>query len=266
MKKTKEYDRNYIEEIVKNNNSFRGVGRKLEVDNKTAKRIILRYDVDYSHFKLGTGYHDMIGKKYHMLTVLNVYRIKSKSNTLRYKAKCLCDCGKEKDILAPAIKDGRTGSCGCDKSRYDRMRGKSSNLYKGYEKISGKMWNVITKSAKKRDFDFKINIRYIWELYLEQQGKCALSDVPIEFGSSSRTISSATASLDRIDSTKGYIKGNVQWVHKSVNIMKTNLPSSIFIGLCNRISNKCRENGELDIKILSANHFLGRGKNKFPEK
>jgi hypothetical protein len=29
-----------------------------------------------------------------------------------------------------------------------------------------------------------------------------------------------TASLDRIDSTKGYLVGNVQWVHKDINNIK----------------------------------------------
>ena len=29
-----------------------------------------------------------------------------------------------------------------------------------------------------------------------------------------------TASLDRIDSTKGYVPGNIQWVHKDINRIK----------------------------------------------
>ena len=39
----------------------------------------------------------------------------------------------------------------------------------------------------------------------------------------------ATASLDRIDSSKGYIKGNVQWVHKNINYMKQEMTNEEFL-------------------------------------
>jgi hypothetical protein len=32
-----------------------------------------------------------------------------------------------------------------------------------------------------------------------------------------------TASLDRIDSSKGYIKGNIRWVSRAINWMKNNM-------------------------------------------
>jgi hypothetical protein len=45
-----------------------------------------------------------------------------------------------------------------------------------------------------------------------------------------------TASLDRIDSSKGYTIDNVQWVHKTVNLMKRELNQQDFIDICNKIS------------------------------
>ena len=44
-----------------------------------------------------------------------------------------------------------------------------------------------------------------------------------------------TASLDRIDSKKGYIEGNIQWVHKDINRMKWAFNEDYFIKLCNNI-------------------------------
>ena len=44
-----------------------------------------------------------------------------------------------------------------------------------------------------------------------------------------------TASLDRIDSTKSYNVGNVQWVHKDINFMKGSLSENKFIEYCNLI-------------------------------
>lgn len=46
---------------------------------------------------------------------------------------------------------------------------------------------------------------------------------------------SKTASLDRIDSSLGYIEGNVQWINKEINYMKMDLPQDKFIEWCEKI-------------------------------
>lgn len=73
---------------------------------------------------------------------------------------------------------------------------------------------------------------YLWKLFLKQNGKCALSGLGISFGGLiGEKRSSTTASLDRINSTKGYIKGNVQWVHKHINKMKWDFDQNYFLSL-----------------------------------
>jgi hypothetical protein len=44
-----------------------------------------------------------------------------------------------------------------------------------------------------------------------------------------------TASLDRIDSSKGYSKDNVQWVHKRLNAVKQNLTPEEFLFWCIKV-------------------------------
>ncbi len=46
-----------------------------------------------------------------------------------------------------------------------------------------------------------------------------------------------TASLDRINSKKGYVKGNIQWVHKNVNFMKSSFSTTVFLNLVAKIYN-----------------------------
>jgi hypothetical protein len=72
-----------------------------------------------------------------------------------------------------------------------------------------------------------ISIEYLNSLIENQKYKCALSRIKLD-----RDISS----LDRINSTKGYIEGNVQWVHKDINIMKNSYDESYFLFLCNLIA------------------------------
>ena len=40
----------------------------------------------------------------------------------------------------------------------------------------------------------------------------------------------------KIESDKGYVEGNVMWVHKDVNYMKMDLSLDRFIYLCKKVS------------------------------
>jgi hypothetical protein len=107
--------------------------------------------------------------------------------------------------------------------------------------LSKSYWSGIVKHASERNLEFSIDMKYAWKLFKKQKGKCALSgvDILIDRSWSQNTYmgkSINTASLDRIDSSKGYIKGNIQWVHKIVNKMKSNLLESDFIDWCSKIS------------------------------
>jgi hypothetical protein len=57
--------------------------------------------------------------------------------------------------------------------------------------------------------------------------------------------SAHTASLDRIDSNKDYVEGNIQWVHKHLNLMKNILSQEYFINLCNKVSNNFKQNEKI---------------------
>lgn len=98
-----------------------------------------------------------------------------------------------------------------------------------YKEISSYYWNTIIRGAESRKLEFNITPEYIWDLFLKQDRKCALSGLPIEL---KKFKQKATASLDRIDSKKGYIAGNVQWVHKRVNALKMAFKEDEFLTLC----------------------------------
>ena len=114
----------------------------------------------------------------------------------------------------------------------------SKKNWKGFGEISGDFWCAIQKSAKARDLSFEISIEDAWNIFLKQNRKCALSGLELTL-SRSRTRKKYktvhTASLDRIDSSKGYTIDNVQWVHKRVNLMKGNMSTENFIEWCNLV-------------------------------
>jgi hypothetical protein len=109
------------------------------------------------------------------------------------------------------------------------------------------VFNVFLKQAraglkrkqKNRNLEFSVTSEELEEIWNSQDGKCKLTGEPLTLGSS-RTDFTRTASLDRIDSSVGYVKSNIQWLHKHVNNMKQSLDESYFIKMCGRVANHCR--------------------------
>jgi hypothetical protein len=95
----------------------------------------------------------------------------------------------------------------------------------------------IRRRAIRKKYPLDITEDYIWLLYISQNRKCALTGLDIVFKNKFTKILETTASLDRIDSSLGYIISNVQWVHKDINAMKINLDQQDFISLCRTVSN-----------------------------
>jgi|APGre2960657404_1045060.scaffolds.fasta_scaffold14445_2 hypothetical protein len=99
---------------------------------------------------------------------------------------------------------------------------------------NGKLTSI-KSGAKMRDLEFQISLEEIWALYESQNKRCALTGVEIAFKDGEMN-GENTASLDRIDSSRGYVAGNIQWVHKDINLMKGSLSQEDFISLCHTIS------------------------------
>ncbi len=100
----------------------------------------------------------------------------------------------------------------------------------------------IKSVARRRKIQFSVSTEYLWELFCRQNGKCALTNISLELPESSWDVKHGvgTASLDRIDSSVGYIEGNVQWVHKEINMMKQDLTQTHFVEMCRLVSQKAK--------------------------
>jgi hypothetical protein len=165
----------------------------------------------------------IIGDKKHLLTL--VERIQKDHNTY---FKCLCDCGAEKIIHCGNW--GRQKSCG-DWTKH--FSGPNAKRYGGYQELSGKYWYSIKQGAIKRKIDFDLLIEDAFNLFENQNRKCALSGIDITLLSTNQI--KQTASLDRIQSGKGYVLSNIQWVHKDINNLKMEFSTHDFLQWCHRV-------------------------------
>lgn len=107
----------------------------------------------------------------------------------------------------------------------------------GHHTISMRYWFSVTSQAKKRQIDIDISVDDAYNKFVDQNGKCAISGMDIYFKTLGQKATEQTASLDRIDSSKGYTKDNIQWVHKYINIMKWDLSQKEFIEWCTLVCN-----------------------------
>jgi hypothetical protein len=133
-------------------------------------------------------------------------------------------------------------SCGCDWQ--NRVRGPGSKGWKGHGEISSVYFGFIKRSAKNRGIEFRVTIEEIWDLFVAQDRKCAITGLPISVaqhkGADKDELRSA--SLDRKESDKPYEIGNVWWVDKRINLMKRSSSMAEFVSWCQKIAEGCDRN------------------------
>lgn len=235
MIKVRDLPRELLEEqYVRLNKSTVQIGRELGVSPGTIRNRLHLYRIA----RKKRGWHsrvDLTGKKFGKLVALRRFGMSKGAHPLW---EVQCECGNIRHVQGSNLTGGHATSCGC----ILRAVGHQHFNWQGHGEISKFFWGKIGRLATLGNREFNLTIEYGWELFLKQNRQCALSGAPLHFASSIKAYNrgETTASLDRIDSTKGYIKGNVQWLHKCVNKMKSDLPQDIFIEMCIRIGTNPR--------------------------
>lgn len=155
--------------------------------------------------------------------------IKEDGKIGNYKAViCKCRCGNAIRCKKTLINSGRKKSCGCMISESEFV---SKNIMRMY-------WFAVRANALNRNIKFDINPEDLEAKITQQNFKCALSGLEITLPySHSEFLKDRewTASVDRIDSSKAYIAGNIQFVHKDINKMKMNLSEQKFLEYCKAV-------------------------------
>lgn len=193
-------------------------------------------------------YNDILNHKFGQLKVISFYDFCKHGGKKKSRYLCKCSCGEEKLCLRERLLDGRNTSCGHKVTNSDKYiknsvvikrkykKGKDNHRFTGYEELHGSHWSKIKAGAKSRNLEFSITIKDAWDLFISQNRKCSLSGIELKF-SPTAIKKLTTASLDRIDSDKGYLLNNVQWIHKDINQMKMDLNEKYFIEMCRKIAN-----------------------------
>ena len=212
-----------LEKLYRKDPCAERVGKKLGVSKVTILRRMKKYGIPTGKYG-AKSFKDLTGKRFGRLTVIRRVENDKQRNV---KWLCLCDCGREKQIMSKSLTMGFTKSCGC----YHR-----DIIWKGVGDLSRSYWSSVLRGAKKRNLEVSVTIEDAWELFLRQKKKCAISGIDIKIVTDlTRDRNKHTASFDRIDSSKGYTKDNVQWVHRNINFAKRALSVEQFVQLCQEV-------------------------------
>ena len=158
-------------------------------------------------------------------------------NNTKKTGECICDnCGvtfnKPLTEIRRSEKNKRKHFCSrtCvgknnsknfgDRASNYRISQHSNNRMDGFTKFRYHYRNIL-----KRDKEVTVTLDDLKEMWDEQQGICPFTKINLTLSSYTKISKNPiyTASLDRIDSTKGYIKGNIRWISRAINWMKNDM-------------------------------------------
>lgn len=205
------------EEYLLKNKTLKDIAIEIGSNDMTVRRYVIKHGLPIRNV-IEISQTRFLNKKFNKLKVIE-YDSTDKTGV---KWKCLCDCGKTTVCYGVDLVRGKHKSC-C-----------ANGMWTGYEEIPGKYWTSIKRGAKNRNLEFKLTQKYVWNLFISQSRKCYYTGLDIYFNSYGHK--DRTASLDRIDSSKGYIEGNVVWCHKDINKMKMAMKKDVFINYCIQIA------------------------------
>jgi hypothetical protein len=143
-------------------------------------------------------------------------------------------CKEEKEITEFYFKKARNHyESACKKCRTEQV----NNYLKNNENLK-KIFYSRVQNIKKREIDVMEGLRdYLIKLWIEQDKKCYYSGVEMQLKGYADNINNV-ATVDRIDSSKGYIEGNIVLCCSIINKMKQNLSIEELIYWCDLIKNK----------------------------
>lgn len=151
-------------------------------------------------------------------------------------------CGVVRDLPSQRV---RSAKYGCNKCKAELQQGPKHGNWRGGKHVPGyfiAQFRSKSRKGRARQLDWDLDADYLDKLWEQQEGRCVYTGWPIQFGKQGKYAREQTASLDRIDSTLGYVRGNVQFVHKDINLMKWDHTEERFIELCRAVSEYRKDN------------------------
>lgn len=169
-----------------------------------------------------------IGDQFNDWTVISDGIKGIRKHTVVYK--CRCKCGTEAYVSSYELRSGKSSKCrqcGANRRKQQYLAQTSVGELQIHKFLK------IQQVASRRSIIIELTMQYLWDLYIKQNKQCAIT------GDYLADINKA--SLDRIDSSKGYVIGNVQWVTKQANLSKHIMSMEQLLEFCKKVINHANQ-------------------------
>lgn len=146
-----------------------------------------------------------------------------------------------------SLKEGRNSYCSslcAGKATFDNIpedkRLHPENLDAGNRLDEHSPFRFHIRNAKRRGKDCDLTLEYLKALWESQEGRCPytgwqLKNMPSLTFTKQLPLTPDRASLDRIDSSKGYVVGNVQFVSYMAQCCKNQFSGDDLVGFCQAV-------------------------------
>ena len=162
---------------------------------------------------------DMIGKKFHMLTVLERSVNKRQKSTYI----CVCDCGNKSIVDGYRLLKRLTVSCGCwGKTVGLRPRKPRIRKISSYTKGLNSMFGEYNFSARKRKIDFQISLGIFETIIIKPCFYCDKPPTQQRFGF-------CYSGIDRVNPDLGYNEENIVSCCNDCNVAKLDMSYKEFV-------------------------------------
>lgn len=179
------------------------------------------------------NFKDIKGQRFGKLVAIRMYE---KDTQAKYYWECQCDCGKTHHTSGHALRLGRSNSCGCEtgrKKHHDREAVMMKDLYH----------HSIKKRSKAVGFQTYITLEEFKEVIVQSCYYCGIphskkiEDVRYEKGNKHYITDTVIHcnGVDRLDSSKGYIEGNIESCCTICNRAKLTMSKDEFISWIKRL-------------------------------
>ena len=218
----KKFGRLTIIEIKNKPDDYKSKGKyclcKCDCGNE---KIIRKHDVIHGNTISCGCYHreinspDLLGQCFGELIVIKQNNTDKHGNIMWL---CRCNCGNEAVVRATRLRNGKTKSCGC----------LGAIKFKGYgESSKNTIFSRYKKRAEKKNVEFSLSKDRFFEL---TDGVCFYcGEKPSNVNKNKNNNGDFIYNgIDRIDSSKGYIEGNVVTSCSKCNFAKREMTTSEF--------------------------------------
>lgn len=125
-----------------------------------------------------------------------------------------------------------------NKEHLVKLQKQSKEKYDETERGIRELLKRARNSAKKKSLDNTLTLDQIKQIWDNQRGVCQYTGWQLQFPICKLNKTPYTASLDRIDSDKGYVAENIQIISVMANYAKNDFNEEIMKEFCMAIKNK----------------------------